>query len=98
MPGIAADDDHHAAVMPARAPEIIIIVPADGGRQAQAAAEYIDRRSLSIIASEEDRMRTIRRWQRPIYGRDFSGHLLPTEHVRIILRQHAERLMFARRG
>ena len=69
----AADDDHDAAVMAARAPQIIIVMPTDGRRQTQARAEHIDGGSFAIIVAEENRLGA------------FGGELFPFRYV--LLRQ-----------
>src|SRR6185437_9144529 len=63
VPGASADDDHDTAVMALGSPEVVAVVSAYGGRQAQAAPEYIDGRSLAIVFPIEDGARPILRRQ-----------------------------------
>src|SRR5271166_4685325 len=76
------EDQHHAAVVAARAPEEIALVGADRGRQTKRLAEHVDRGRLA----EKYRAFAVLRRQRLIGCADGSREFGPAEHVSEILR------------
>src|SRR3569833_850712 len=80
--------------MPARTPEVIVVLRADRGRQAPGLRQDVDRRRLPVVAREEYRGRPFFRRQRLIGAADQGGQLAPAEHVGIELWHTAGRQLF----
>src|SRR5471030_1382372 len=81
-----------------RSPEEIILMPADGWRQAVFRTEQIDRAGLAVILPENRGPGANVRWQAVVNARDRGSHLLPSELVGIDLRQRAQLVSFDGRG
>ncbi len=88
-----AQQQHDPAVMAVRTPQIVVVVGADRRRQAPGAAKHIDGRRLAVVTGEEHGPRLIRRRQGLVGLADGGGHLAPAEHVGVVGRQFADRLV-----
>src|SRR5689334_13901048 len=82
-----ADQDHALAGVLARPPQPVILVAGDCRRQAVPGAEQIDSGSLAIVVGSESRPRPLIRRQAVVRASYFSHELLPSELVRVVLRQ-----------
>jgi len=87
---LAPVHQHDAAVRAARAPQIIVLVAADGGGQGPRPSEDVGRRGDAVIPGEDGRAGAVLRRQGLIGFAERLGDLGPAELVCIISRQFAE--------
>src|SRR5579864_834179 len=89
-------DDHTFAGVPTRPPEEVVLMRADGGRQAVFRTEQVDGSGLAVILAEDRGFRSDLRREVVIDARDGRRHLLPAKLVGKELRQRAEPVSFDR--
>jgi len=88
----AHDNRHgHGLIEAAPPPQPVIVVGTERGGKSISAAEEIDGARLSIVAHIDHARGLLCRRQLPVNRRDLPDHLLPAEHVGIILRQIRQR-------
>src|SRR5258707_10895170 len=86
---VAVQDDHDVAGIVARAPNPIIVLPADGPRQSIPGAIEIDGRGLAPEIGEDRGPRLLFWRQAVVHARHLLDHLRPPKLVGKILRQRA---------
>src|SRR5262252_8581725 len=82
---VALQDDHDLAGVAARAPQPIIVVLADGRRQAITRAIEINRGGVAPAVAEDGRARLLVRRQAVIDAGYLAHHLFPAELVGKVL-------------
>ena len=92
-----ANHDQHLSIIGTRAPEVVVVVRADGEGQAVRAAVVADRAGLAIVSRDDPDLAPFLCRQRGIDARDLSGQLFPAKAVGEVLVQGAEAIPLSRR-
>src|ERR1700728_3049219 len=89
---VFAKENYAISGIVARSPQIIIIVSANRLRQSQRRAIIVNRARLAIVSRQDRATSLLRVRKRVINAGNRLGHIIPTKHIRIKLRQRDGRI------
>src|SRR5437867_11557179 len=96
LPARPADHDEGLRGVGTRAPEVVVVVRAHRGRQAERSAVVVDRARLTIVSRGDPGPGPLLRGQRRIDARDLPRQPFPAKAVGHVLVHRAEALLLSR--